>query len=615
MKSGLNAEKAATGKHILRHPALHALLIAALALLCYANTFHSPFILDDGNSIVGNPVIRDLGAFLGGAGFHYNPRRFIGYLTFALNYRLGGLDPVGYHAVNFAIHTLAALSVYALVRVTFRSPLLRESALAPRAALVALTAALLFAVHPVQTQAVTYVVQRFASLATLFYLLSLLFYAKGRVSRFTDPGSRFTAFLFYAASALAALLGAMTKEIVATLPLAVLLYELCFFHHGRKRRLLFLTPFAAAAATAPLVLMGQQGPLGRLFPGLLRMAQESAHVPRLDYFYTQFRVIVTYLRLLVLPVDQNLDYQYPIYSRFFTPPVLLSALFLAALFGLAVYLYFKGEVQGLPGHSRKTTAGSRFKVQGSKPEVSNSKFKTQNSKLNTHESPSEPPPSSLSPELRLIAFGILWFFLTISVTSSVISIADVIFEHRLYLPSVGAFIAFSAFVFMVGRRLSPRVAGTALVAVIVVLSSATFNRNRVWADPIALWSDVVAKSPAKERGYCNLGYQLLEKGRVEEALKNLYTARMLNPDYAKTYLNLGVALGRKGRLEEARQNFEIAIAKDPTLELAHFDLGVIYAMRGRMNRAVAHMETAVRLAPGDAIARKKLSDYRRMAGQ
>jgi hypothetical protein len=659
MISGFDAEKAASGKRMLRRPALHVSLILLLTLVSYANTFHAPFILDDVSSIVDNPVIRDLGSFLGGAGFRYhpsyNPRRAVGFLTFALNYHFGGLDPVGYHAVNLVIHAFTALLVYALIRVTFRTPHLRESSLAPQVSLIGLTAALLFAVHPVQTQAVTYTSQRFASLATFFYLLCLVLYAKGRVrqSRLQGPeslvlgpeskasslkarggksrrngkrndggispipspqlatpkprgdgGSPVPSILFFSAAAGAAILGMMTKEIVATLPLAILLYELCFFRHGRRNRLLFLLPFAAAATMAPLILMGEDGPLGKLFPGLVRHLQESAHIPRMEYFFTQFRVLVTYLRLLVLPIHQNVDYQYPLYTRFLTTSVLLSALFLAALLALALFLYIKG---GVPGPESR--------VPGPKSQVSNSKFKIQNSKSTPRDPSPKPTSRAPLPELRLVAFGIFWFFLTISVTSSVITIADVIFEHRLYLPSVGAFLAFSVLVFMAGRRLPGKVLGAVLLAIVVALSAATFNRNKIWTDPVALWSDVVAKSPAKERGYCNLGYALLEKGRIDEALDKLYYARMLNPEYAKTYLNLGVALARKGRLDEAKENLETALAKNPKIGVAHIGLGVIYATRGQLDQAIEQMEAALRINPADPEARSKLNYYRRLRGR
>src|SRR5271169_2523400 len=113
-------------------------LIAVLGIIAYSNSFHVPFVFDDADSITGNVVIRDLGNFfLNGIGYSYNPRRFIGYLTFALNYRMGGFDVTGYHIVNLAIHIINAWLVYGLVVLTFKTPLMKGSALASRSGMLA----------------------------------------------------------------------------------------------------------------------------------------------------------------------------------------------------------------------------------------------------------------------------------------------------------------------------------------------------------------------------------------------------------------------------------------------------------------------------------------------
>ena len=162
---------------------LHILLIAVAGLLIYSNTFHVPFLWDDRTSIVENPVIKSMeNFFLNAKGYEYNPRRFIGYLTFALNYFIGGLDVTGYHVVNLAVHILNALLVYTLILLTFRTPQMKDCSLAPFSGLLALCASLLFVVHPLQTQAVTYIVQRMTSMAVLFYLASFIFYLLARIS-------------------------------------------------------------------------------------------------------------------------------------------------------------------------------------------------------------------------------------------------------------------------------------------------------------------------------------------------------------------------------------------------------------------------------------------------
>jgi hypothetical protein len=166
---------------------IHVLLIVVIALLAYANSFAVPFQLDDAPIIRDNLIIQDLrfladpsqaqGSFLD----YYLTLRYISLLSFAIDYQLYGLNVVGYHVTNLAIHIANALLVYWLLQLTFTTPVLRNSPLKVRAPLIALITALLFVAHPVQTQAVTYLTQRYTSLATLFYLLSLGAFIKWRL--------------------------------------------------------------------------------------------------------------------------------------------------------------------------------------------------------------------------------------------------------------------------------------------------------------------------------------------------------------------------------------------------------------------------------------------------
>src|SRR3990167_7117322 len=358
-------------------------LITITAFLIYSNTFASPFHFDDEHNIVENYKLRDLSNFWPPSG-----SRYVGVLSFALNYHFGGLNVFGYHLVNIIIHIINGLLIWWLIILTFKTPVMQvyvgqglSPALTPDRIirglkadlpyLTALTASLIFVSHPIQTQAVTYIVQRFASLATLFYILSLV----------------------------SAILAMKTKEISLTLPFVIILYEVMFFaptkqNYGFAKRLLYLIPVTLTAFIIPLSLIGTDRPVGDMIGELREAAQETEEISRDVYLLTQFRVIVTYIRLLFLPINQNLDYDYPLSHSLFEPQTFVSFLFLSAIFVFAVYLFIR---------SRRTD--------------------------NAHG--------------LLISFGILWFFITLSVESSIIPIRDVIFEHRLYLPSVGIVIAFS----------------------------------------------------------------------------------------------------------------------------------------------------------------------------
>jgi protein O-mannosyl-transferase len=552
--------------------AVHLVIIAVIGLLAYSNTFHAPFVFDDESSIIENPSIKNLTAFLfEGAGYRYNPRRFIGYLTIALNYRFGGLDVTGYHIFNLTVHILVAWLVYALARLTMQTPFFvtREPGTGtpspesriPNSRFLPLLAALLFVAHPVQTQAVTYVVQRLASLAAMFYLSSLVLYAQARLRQEATGTFRDgRVCLFYLLSLLAAILAMKTKEIAFTLPLIVCLYEFSFFGATLRKRLLFLLAPALTLLIVPFGLIHKGKPIGEFLSDVSEMARESHIISRGDYLLTQFRVIMTYLRLLVLPVNQNLDYDYPVYDSPLTPGVLLSFLFLAALFALSLYLYRR---------SGRDEQGEIADVQGRSP-------------FN-------------GPELRLIAFGIIWFFVTLSVESSVIPITDVIFEHRLYLPSVGLICAVASLAVLVARRYSSRAWPLVWGIVIVALAFATWQRNLVWGSATGIWRDCIAKSPQKVRPYNNLANALTAQGRVDEAIEQLGIALKQEPDNASALRNRGAAFEKKGLLDEAIEQYRLALSVSPGDAVAHYNLGVAYNKKGFTDMAIEQFLFAIKL--------------------
>lgn len=537
-------------------PAIHLFLVALVGFIAYSNSFHVPFFLDDEGSIINNRVIQDLDRFLSGDGYAYNPRRFLGYLSVALNYHFGGLEVTGYHAFNLAIHIMSAWLVYGLARLTLQTPFFAEDdattdGLPGAAAFIPLGAALLFVAHPVQTQAVTYIIQRLASLTTLFFVLSLVCYAKARLTQETS-GRSFGAkpVLLYLLALAAAGCAMKTKEIAFTLPFVVVLYEFFFFRMTAAKKLLFLAPIALTALVIPMSLLGTGRPIGLLISDVGTLTRVETDIPRLDYLFTQFPVIATYIRLLFLPVNQNLDYDFPIYRSLASAPVLLSLLLILALFACALFLL------------RQSSRGDRA--------------------------------------LRLISFGILWFFITLSVESSVIPIVDVIYEHRVYLPSVGAFIALAALASLFLRRLRPRAAALALGVAVIALAGTTFARNQVWGSELSFWSDVVEKSPQKARPHYNLALALDMEGRPEEAFQHAVMAARLEPEKAYAHNLIGSIMARGGNYGQASMALKEAIRLDPLSVGAHVNLGDVYRVTGLTQQALEQYEIALKLTPTDA---------------
>jgi Flp pilus assembly protein TadD len=564
-------------KKILYHPFSYLLLIMLIGFLAYANTFGVPFVLDDLESINRNEVIRDLGNYLpGGPGYDFLFRRWFGYFTFALNYHFGGLNVAGYHLFNLTVHICTALLVYALVRLTLRTPFLADSKVAPQAAATALLAALFFVAHPVQTQAITYTVQRLTSLCTLFYLLALVLYVASRLRSEVprqenergrqSPGS-WRMPLLLTGSVVSAVLAMCTKEIAFTLPMAALLYEVCFFRGAWQRRAMLLLPLLLTVALIPILVLSDES-----LPATGGLPQTEADIPRLDYLFTQFRVLVTYLRLLVLPINQNLDYDYPLYSTFFTPPVFLSFLLLAAVFALTLYLFWR---------TRTCT-----------PVVL--KQKSKHFPASSYQLP--------APELRLIAFGIFWFFLTLAVESSLIPIADVIFEHRLYLPSIGVAVAMATAIILAREKTITFYGGKipmiAATMIIIALTMATWQRNQVWQNEVSLWGDVARKSPGKHRPWFNLGTHLMtDSGQPEEAIPALLHAVARDPGHAESWHNLGSSYLMTARPGEAIMPLRTAVRLKPDMADAAVNLAVALIHNGNPLEAVPILEDVKQRLP------------------
>jgi Flp pilus assembly protein TadD len=558
---------------ILHSRLLHIVIVCALGIVVYSNTFDVPFHFDDRRNIADNPLVKDFVYFVNSseaerlssshpylyAGYR---QRYIGHLTFALNYRVNGLEVAGYHAVNLAVHVINALLLYLLAILTFRTPHFAGSPLGVHSRTVALFSSLLFVSHPVQTQAVTYIVQRVTSLATMFYLLSLVLYVKARLSTAPQAGNSLKsgnkktgAVFFYCFSLLSAVLAMKIKQIAFTLPVAIALYEFMFFRDNLKRRALFLVPLLLTMLVIPLTVMDADMPLIELV-GKARELPETEHISRHDYLLTELRVVVTYLRLLVFPVNQNLDYDYPVFNSFFKPQVLLSFLFLLGVFGFGVYMLKR---------SKKHAAG------------------------------------------RLVAFGIFWFFLALSVESSIIPL-NPIYEHRVYLPSAGFFLAVMGAVVSLSERFGTRRLTVAVALGVITLSVAAYARNGVWQSEIRLWEDIVRKSSHIARPHNNLGSAYMSAGLYDKAEEHFNMALAIRPDYALPYNSLARIYETRGLTDRAVQYYRIALRYGLEYIPAHFGLGTAYFNMGEFDKAVEQYRIVLDLKPGYAEAHNALGN-------
>lgn len=447
-----------------------AFIIIATVWVAYSDTLDVPFHFDDIHNVVENPRIKNLAHFSDLSG-----TRVVGFLSFALNYRLHGLEVRGYHAVNILIHLLNGLLVYFLVRLVFRTPAMVQTSKS-YAEWTAIATALVFAAHPIQTQAVTYIVQRFTSLGALFYLVAVICFLQWRLTHTGKP----VRFAWYFGSILATVLAMKTKEFSFTLPFMLMLAEAVLFEGPIGQRLHGLIPFLATLLVIPL---SRSDAVSETEIGWLR---QTTDFTRTEYLFTEFRVILTYLRLILLPSNQNLDYDYRIYDSLSEPAVWGSLVVLVVIAAAGLVLAFSPRIPSFP--------------------------------------------------YKLAGLGVLWYFLTLSVESSIVPIRDVIFEHRLYLPSVGLFLSLTA-VLVAAMRPQTRMRTAVLVAVLGSLTTAlviaSYQRNSIWKDPVTLWRDVIVKSPNKARGYNGLGLAHSERREWNEAIAAFQQALRLRPVFSK----------------------------------------------------------------------------------
>jgi|GEM_PF-136813 len=522
---------------------LLSLLLIFVSVSIYSNTFHVPFTFDDYHSIVLNTKIRswrDLPAI-----WSFTRTRFLTYFTFALNYHFGGLKVSGYHLVNLFIHLACAFAVWSLVN-------LLELRCRGRASDTGFVAALIFLVHPVQIQAVTYIVQRAASLATLFYLLAIIFFLLFRLSESNlkelSSGKKQQVNGWYLACCLTTVAAMFTKEICFTLPLMLLvidwlLYpEICWRRRAWQFIPLLLTLVIIPGLFALSTRKVNLGELGRI-------AEPTGTISPYHYLVTQFRVIVTYLRLLIFPLNQNLDYDYPVYRSFWSTACWSSFLILVALI-----------VGGFIAYRRKNL---------------------------------------------MFTLAVIWFFLSLSVESSIYPIRDVIFEHRLYLPMVSYGISVALLFSFLKNQASKYLWLLALIMLVCGYGSLTYLRNGIWKSNVSLWADVAAKSPGKARAHHNYGQALFAEKKYDEAMKEFNTALRLDPSFVLTYFTRGGLYASRGQYQLAIKDFNEVLKRslDKT-RLAHVYLarGKVYAEMEDYQASLNDFNQAISLDSKNAVA-------------
>lgn len=518
-----------------REPLLFSCLIL-LIFHVYMNSRGGPFVFDDLHNILENPHIRLAGLdfkSLWQAAFD-SPvsTRPVVNLSFALNYYFHGYEPQGYRLVNVIIHLCNGFLLYFFLKATFSTPFLKRqyqnlSRYAPFAA------ACIWLVNPIHTQSVTYIVQRMNSMATLFYLLAFLLFARFRLC-----GGAKCRLPLLAGCLLSFLLALGSKEITVTLPFFVFLYEWYFFRElslsWLKRNWFWLGLVAVFLCVMAFVYV-QGNPLERIASGYrLRDFTPEQRI------LTQFRAVVFYLSLFLFPHPSrlNLDHHFPLSQSLLDPPsTLLSIGVVFLLLATAVKI------------------------------------------------------ARRSP---LLSFCIIWFLGNLVIESSVIGL-EIFFEHRTYLPAIlfSIIVVLTAHRFIPYKWMR----AAAFLVIVALGLVWTHDRNEIWADDIALWRDTMEKSPEKVRPYVNLGIAHQERGQLYKAIDYLNEAVRIDPNYGKARYNLSISLLSMGDFRKAEEHARAAKELDPADDDAINALAISQAEQGRLREAIENLTKAIEVNP------------------
>jgi protein O-mannosyl-transferase len=533
------------------------LSIALLGMVIYGNHLHNAFQFDSVAYIVNNPNLDRPEEMLTleflNSGFK---SRGLLLMSMAVNSALGGDRPFGYHLFNLTFHIFNALLLLFISEKILRGSLNNSddrNGFYIRG--VSLFTALLFLCHPIQTESVGYIISRSEVLAATFYLGGFFLFqcfweqrrsASGAWKYLGLPVALFVVFA----------LGFSVKQTLITLPAILLLYALCLsdpdswpMRFLRRWKWVLAGVFIFAGLLLLRKLLADES-------FLIGPSNPEEMVGRKNYLLSQPWVLVFYyLKLLLLPVNLNIDPDIAVVTHFFSWRFLGPTAFIGAL------IYFATNT----AHS------------------------------------------------RIYFFGLAWFIIVLSPSSSIVTLHDLAAEHRLYLASYGFYLTLTLGLWR-GIVHCPRLPATAkkatafflLVFLIGSLGMMTVKRNLTWRSEMTLWEDTRNKSPNLVRPVINLGRANSLAGKTNRAISYYETALKKAPAVFALNYNLGELYQQQGRKEEALRRFRVAEVLSPHVPEVHEKLGEIYMKAQQYDLADRYFKRAIELNPKYAVAFRNL---------
>jgi tetratricopeptide (TPR) repeat protein len=530
------------------------LLLIVSTCLVYANSFTGPFIYDDEPNILQNPYLRSLWpldkALIAPpkSGLDGRP---IASLSLALTYALFGYRVWGYHLINLLIHIFAGLTLYGIVRRSLLTERLKGR-FGKDSSILAWVVAVLWLLHPLQTESVTYIIQRIESLMGLFFLLTL--YTAIRASQSPRPG------IWLGLSVVCCALGMGTKEVMIVAPVMVLLFDYLFIYESLsvalKQRAIYYGALAGCWIILGLLLMSGARSTGAGF---------DIGIGPVEYAANQCRIILHYIRLSFWPAQSCLDYKWELLKDWgqLLPFVgVISIITIIGIWGLYCRKGFSYPVLWFLG----TLAPTSSFIPVANPAFEHRMY---------------------LPLAGLIALVVVYGYIFLSRLSRRFGKIEALSHTGLVL----VFIVASAF----GIR--------------------TFLRNRDYKSVVSIWQANVEAVPENPYSRVNLGKALFLSGRAEEAIVQFIRALEIAPQYAEAHNNLGVVLKSQGKIEQAIEHYKAALRTNPDYPDALFNLGNAYLSQGETEQAVYYYNRAVLVKPDFAEAHNRLADALKSQGK
>ncbi len=532
------------------------LSIAVLVFAAYSNSLSGPLLYDDEHSIEKNLTIRSvlpLSRSLWGPQDAPTAGRPVVNLSFALNYAAGGLNVFGYHLVNVALHTLNAILLFAFILRTFEKSSWNE-AWRSLAWGIAFSVSVLWALHPLQTESVSYITQRTELLMSFFFLATLY-----TARRAWDAETRRTKFAWQFICVLCCGLGMASKEVMVVAPLMVVLYDLAIMNRPlskiREQRLpLYVSLVSTWIVLAALLATNPRG----------RTVGFQLAIKSHEYLTTQFWAITQYIWLALWPVNMCGDYG--VFKIIEIKSWLPSFIFLTALGGITLWAWLRWRSLSYLGiwFFFILAPTSSFVPIVTEPLAERRMY------------------------LPLAAVILLLVTTTVA--------CGLFWRSRGTSNSV---------------KLTPllrRILMIVVVGISGLFAWMTYDRNRVFQSELAFWEDVIQKRPNNARGYQNLGIVHLRNKQSELALKNFQKSEQLAPIDADAVYNLGVWYMLHGQTEVAIQYYDRALTIAPKKFEAIYNRAQVLFSQGRMDEAIAAYQSAISVSPRSAIAHLNLGN-------